>query len=55
MALLAASGLGNKQIAGRLSVSHRTVAAHLRQVFTKLEITSRAGLRDALTSGKSRG
>jgi DNA-binding CsgD family transcriptional regulator len=48
VAMLAASGLSNKQIAERLFVSHRTVGAHLRQVFLKLEITSRAGLRDAL-------
>ncbi|MFJ2648000.1 ATP-binding protein [Streptomyces sp. NPDC087420] len=45
---LAASGLSNKQIAERLYLSHRTVGAHLYQIFPKLGITSRAGLRDAL-------
>ena len=45
---LAASGLTNKQIAERLYLSHRTVAARLHQVFPKLGVTSRAGLRDAL-------
>ncbi|MFJ3903967.1 AAA family ATPase [Streptomyces sp. NPDC090025] len=49
VAQLAATGLTNKQIAARLFLSPRTVAAHLRNVFPKLHITSRAGLRDALT------
>ncbi|WP_217548475.1 AAA family ATPase [Streptomyces sp. GbtcB6] len=49
VAQLAATGLTNKQIAGRLFLSPRTVAAHLRSVFPKLNVTSRAGLRDALT------
>jgi DNA-binding CsgD family transcriptional regulator len=54
VARLAAGGLSNKQVAERLSMSHRTVGAHLRQVFAKLGIRSRAGLRDALTSGETR-
>ncbi len=32
----------------RLYLSHRTVAAHLYQIFPRLGITSRAALRDAL-------
>jgi DNA-binding CsgD family transcriptional regulator len=48
IALLAASGLTNKQIGERLFLSHRTVGARLYQVFPKLGITSRAALRDAL-------
>jgi DNA-binding CsgD family transcriptional regulator len=48
IALLAASGMTNKQIADRLQLSHRTVGAHLRQIFIKLDITARAALRDAL-------
>ncbi|MFD4322497.1 ATP-binding protein [Streptomyces sp. NPDC058548] len=48
-AQLAATGLSNKQIAAQLFLSHRTVAAHLRGAFRKLDITSRGGLRDALT------
>jgi DNA-binding NarL/FixJ family response regulator len=47
---LAATGLSNKQIAERLLLSHRTVGAHLYRVFPKLGITSRAGLRDALSA-----
>ena len=45
---LAAAGLTNKQIGERLYLSHRTVAAHLYQIFPRLGITSRAALRDAL-------
>ncbi|MGP4020685.1 AAA family ATPase [Saccharopolyspora sp. 5N708] len=48
IALLAASGLTNKQIGERLFLSHRTVGAHLYRIFPKLGITSRAALRDAL-------
>lgn len=48
IALLAASGLSNKQIGSRLMLSHRTVGAHLYRVFPKLGISSRAALRDAL-------
>ncbi|MEV7813440.1 AAA family ATPase [Streptomyces flaveolus] len=50
IAQLAAAGLTNKQIAERLFISHRTVGAHLYQIYPKLGITSRAALRDALTA-----
>jgi len=50
VAALAAAGLTNKQIGERLYLSHRTVAAHLYQIFPRLGITSRAALRDALTA-----
>ncbi|MFB6888766.1 AAA family ATPase [Kitasatospora sp. NPDC056327] len=48
IARLASSGLTNKQIGERLFLSHRTVGAHLYQIFPKLGVTSRAMLRDAL-------
>ncbi len=48
IAMLAATGLSNKQIGSRLFLSHRTVSAHLYRVFPKLGVTSRAALRDAL-------
>jgi DNA-binding CsgD family transcriptional regulator len=50
IAELAAAGLTNKQIGQRLFLSHRTVGAHLYQIFPKLGVTSRAALRDALDS-----
>ncbi|TWD13574.1 regulatory LuxR family protein [Streptomyces sp. T12] len=50
IAQLAASGLTNKQIAEQLFISHRTVGAHLYQIYPKLGIASRAALRDALTA-----
>ena len=50
IAKLAAAGLTNKQIGERLFLSHRTVAAHLYQIFPRLGIASRAALRDALAA-----
>ncbi|GAA3056703.1 LuxR family transcriptional regulator [Pseudonocardia yunnanensis] len=50
IAELAGSGLTNKQIGERLFLSHRTVGAHLYQIYPKLGIASRAGLRDALAA-----
>ncbi|WP_433360063.1 helix-turn-helix transcriptional regulator [Actinoplanes sp. CA-142083] len=50
IAQLAATGLTNKEIGERLALSPRTVAAHLYRVYPKLGITSRAALRDALSS-----
>lgn len=49
IAHLAASGMTNRQIGERLYLSHRTVGAHLYRVFPKLGVSSRAGLRDALS------
>ena len=48
IASLAAQGLSNREIGERLFLSHRTIGSHLYRVFPKLEITSRAQLRDVL-------
>ncbi len=50
IALLAAPGLTNKEIAARMFLSPRTVGFHLHRAFPKLGIRSRASLRDALDS-----
>jgi DNA-binding CsgD family transcriptional regulator len=55
IAELAAAGLTNKQIGERLALSHRTVAAHLRVLYSRLGITSRAALGSALTDTIERG
>jgi ATP/maltotriose-dependent transcriptional regulator MalT len=48
IATLAASGLSNRQIGEKLFLSHRTVAAHLHQIYAKLGINSRVILGQAL-------
>jgi DNA-binding CsgD family transcriptional regulator len=48
VARLAASGLTNKQIGGRLHLSHRTVGATLYRLYPRFGITSRAALGEVL-------
>ena len=38
---LVASGMTNRAIAGRLKISEKTVARHLSNIFTKLDLSSR--------------
>ncbi|MGW2153961.1 ATP-binding protein [Nonomuraea sp. NPDC001699] len=54
IAMLAAAGLTNKQIAEQLLLSPRTVSTHLYQIYPKLGVTTRAGLRDALNGDEPR-
>jgi len=46
---LVAKGLTNQQIAGEMFLSTHTVAFHLRQVFRKLDISSRVDLARVFT------
>jgi len=50
IALMAAEGLSNQEIAQKLYLSRRTVGSHLYRLFPKLQITSRYQLRDVLLS-----
>src|SRR5262249_2041118 len=45
---LAVTGMASKEIAQRLYLSVRTVDNHLQHAYTKLGVTSRAGLTQAL-------
>jgi len=48
IALLAAEGLRNNEIAEKLFVSENTVRAHLRSIYQKLDIDRRAKLMHKL-------
>ncbi|MFK0253663.1 helix-turn-helix transcriptional regulator [Streptomyces sp. NPDC090445] len=48
IARLVATGLGNREIGERLSISPRTVSSHLYKIFPKLGVTSRTAVAHAL-------
>nr|WP_246481185.1 helix-turn-helix transcriptional regulator [Amycolatopsis umgeniensis] len=49
VARMVGRGYTNKQIAGVLEISLNTVSAHMRRIFTKLGVGSRAAMVAALT------
>jgi DNA-binding NarL/FixJ family response regulator len=49
---LVTAGLTNREMAGRLGLSSRTIDAHLRSIYSKLGVASRSGAtRSALERG----
>jgi ATP/maltotriose-dependent transcriptional regulator MalT len=48
ISVLVRDGFSNQEVGERLFLSPRTVEWHLRKVFTKLGVSSRRQLRDAL-------
>ena len=55
VARLVAEGLSNKQIAGRLFISERTVDSHVRSILNKLGFNSRAQIAAWVAAGQSPG
>ena len=53
MASFVARGLSNKEVAAQLYLSPRTIDAHLRSVFAKLQVTSRTQLALQLLAGET--
>jgi DNA-binding CsgD family transcriptional regulator len=49
IAQLATTGLSNREIGGRLFLSHRTVGYHLHKIFRKLGVANRSQLRSLLS------
>ena len=45
-----ASGLTNREVAGELFISIRTVTSHLDHIYTKLGISSRGDLTDYVSA-----
>lgn len=44
VATLVLNGLSNREIAAKLVLAHNTVEGHLKRIFTKMQVRTRAGL-----------
>lgn len=55
IAALVATGATSREIGMRLPLSKRTIDAHLRNIFRKLDITSRHHLRELSTPDPAQG
>ena len=53
VAALVAAGMTNRQIAGDLVVSEKTVESHLAHIFVKLDVSSRAAVATAVAQTAS--
>lgn len=53
-ALLAAEGLTDRQVAGRMGISERTVHSHLRAAYVKTGTRNRVQLRNCLAASAAR-
>jgi DNA-binding NarL/FixJ family response regulator len=51
---LVATGITNREIAARLTLSEKTIERHLSRIFAKLDIPSRAALAAAVERARSR-
>ena len=54
IARMVAKGLSNKQIAAALGISAWTVSTHLRRMYAKLDVHSRAGMVARIAVGSER-
>jgi DNA-binding CsgD family transcriptional regulator len=55
IARMVAQGYPNKTIASVLDISSWTVSSHLRRIFVKLQVSSRAAMATRLSPGVSGG
>jgi DNA-binding CsgD family transcriptional regulator len=55
VARMVALGLTNGAIAGKLAVSPWTVSTHLRRIFAKLDVTTRAAMVAVIASAQAEG
>lgn len=52
VAVLVTDGLADREIAGRLHLSHHTVSQYVKRIYRKLDVDSRVGLTRLLIAGR---